>query len=977
VNRNGNADMAIRVSESIEHVEATRPRSVRHVRFTLVGALALVVGGSTPLVLTQGAGQTPAPAGAAPAQAGAGQAGRGAQTAAPGARAGGPGLSDAANIGGDYGPKPPVLALTPEEQAKRFILPPGYRLELVLSEPDVINPAAMAFDGNGRLYIAEIRSYMLDADAGHQHEPTSRISMHESSKGDGVFDKHHVFADNLLFPRMVLPLDKSLLTNETHSDDVLKLTDTNGDGVADKREVFYTGVGAGRSGNVQQAQSGFVWSLDNWIYSTYNAFRFRWTPSGVVREPSGPPGAEWGMSMDDDGKIWLVNAAGERGPANFQIPIQYGAFMVNDQWEPGFDIPYPAPSIGDMQGGLPRVRIPGNSLSHFTSTTGPEIVRSDRYPEDLNGDLLFADPVGRFIRRAKIVKTEGLTQVRNAYPGSEFIISTDPLFRPVNIKQGPDGAIYILDIYHGIIQDANWTAKGTYLRYKIEQYQLDKVVGHGRVWRLRYDGIPAGVVEGAAGQPAVPAIPLGKTWPRMNEETAAQLVSHLSDPIAWWRDTTQKLLVLKQDKSIVPALQQMAQSSNSLVARFHALWTLEGLGALDAALVREVLKDTNPRMRIQALRASESLYKAGNRTFADDYRAMAEDSDVDVAIQAMLSLSAIKAPTLADVVKSAQAANKARGIKEIGDFLVRPPAAAAAAGGATLSPEERKQIEEGDGIYKSLCFSCHGEDGRGQPQVGGAPGATLAPSLAGSPRVNGHRDYVIKVLLKGLTGPIEATRSSSAEVMLPMGNNTDQWVASIGSYIRSSFGNAGGMVTAADVARVRAATANRKAPWTLKELEPTLPRRIEVTPAWKATASHNADTAALALTTRSWTSGAPQAPGMWFQIELPQPAAVTELEFDSPLPTGRGGGRGAGGGGGTPTAAPAVPFLRGYRVEASMDGTNWGKPVAEGKGVGAHTTIAFAPTRAKFVRITQTDAVENPPNWSMANVRVYEAGAGK
>jgi mono/diheme cytochrome c family protein len=944
--------------------------------FTLVGAFALILTGLSPLVLTQGAGGQAPPAGGGAAAPAGGQAGRGAQGGAQGggARAGGPGLSDAANIGGDYGPKPPVLAVSPEEQAKRFILPPGYRMELVLSEPNVINPAAMAFDGNGRLYIAEIRSYMLDADAGKQHEPTSRISMHESTKGDGAFDKHTVFADNLLFPRMVLPLDKSILTNETHSDDVLRLTDTNGDGVADKREVFYTGVGAGRSGNVQQAQSGFVWALDNWIYSTYNPFRFRWTPSGVVREPSGPPGAEWGMSMDDDGKIWLVNAAGERGPANFQIPIQYGAFLVNDQWEPGFDIPYPAPGIADMQGGLPRVRIPGNSLSHFTSTTGPEIVRTDRYPDDLNGDLLFADPVGRFIRRAKIVKTEGLSQVRNAYPGSEFIISTDPLFRPVNIKQGPDGAIYILDMYHGIIQDANWTAKGTYLRYKIEQYQLDKVVGHGRVWRLRYDGVPAGVVEGAAGQPAIPAMSLGKVWPRMNDETPAQLVAHLTDTNGWWRDTAQRLLVLKQDKSVVPALQQLARSSNSLVGRFHAIWTLEGLGALDAGLVREVLKDPNPRVRIQALRASESLYKAGNRTFADDYKAMAEDSDTDVAIQALLSLSMIKAPNLPDVVKSAQASSKARGIKEIGDFLLKPPAAAVAAGAATLSPEERKQIEDGDGIYKSLCFSCHGEDGRGQPQVGAASGATLAPSLAGSPRVNGHRDYVVKVLLKGLTGPIDASRSSSAEVMMPMGNNTDQWVASIASYIRASFGNAGGSVTPADVARVRAATVSRKAPWTLKELEPTLPRRVEVQSTWRVSASHNAETAGVALTTRSWNSGAPQAAGMWFQIELPQPTMVTELEFDSPMPTGRGGGRGAGGGAGAP---PALPFPRGYQVDVSMDGTNWGKPVAVGKGVGTHTTIGFTPTRAKFVRITQTDTVENPPNWAMANVRVYEAGAGK
>ena len=424
-------------------------------------------------------------------EGGQGGAARGGAAPAPAARAGGPGLADAANAGGDYGPKPAIVPASPQEQAKSFILPPGYRLELVVSEPHVVAPAAIAFDGNGRMYVAEIRSYMLDADAGRQHEPTSRISMHESTKGDGVFDRHTVFADNLLFPRMVLPLDnRGILTNETHSDDVLLLTDTNGDGVADRRQVFYTGVGAGRSGNVQQAQSGFVWAMNNWIYSTYNAFRFRWTPSGIVREPSGPPGAEWGMSMDDDGKIWLVNAAGERGPANFQIPIQYGAFLVNDQWEEGFDIPWALPMPADFQGGMPRVRMPTGALVHFTSTTGPEIVRSDRYPADLNGDLLFTDPVGRFIRRAKIVKTEGITQVRNAYPGSEFIQSSDPLFRPVNIKQGPDGAIYIIDMYRGIIQDANWTAKGTYLRYKIEQYQLDKVTQHGRIWRLRFDGYP-------------------------------------------------------------------------------------------------------------------------------------------------------------------------------------------------------------------------------------------------------------------------------------------------------------------------------------------------------------------------------------------------------------------------------------------------------------------------------------------------------
>jgi mono/diheme cytochrome c family protein len=941
-----------------------KPARRAHVRLTLVAAVILIGVSLTPLRGTQAPEGQTAPLG-----------GRGAAPLPTGpvvGSRGGAAVSDPANADADLTPKPPVVALSPEEEAKRFILPPGYRLELVLAEPDVVSPAAMAFDGNGRMYVAEMRTFMRDPEGTGQTDPVSRISMHESTKGDGNFDRHTVFVDHLVLPRMVLALDKGVLVNETHSDDVVLFTDTNGDGIADKRQLFYSGVGSGRDGNVQHEQSGMVWGLDNWIYTTYNSFRFRWTPSGVLREPTAPSGAEWGLSMDDDGKMWFVNSGGERGPVNFQVPILYGAFNVTDQFEPGFDIVWPAPGIGDMQGGLPRVRIPVNNLNHFTSTGGQEIVRSDRYPEDMQGDLLFCDPVGRLIRRAKVVKTEGLTQLRNAYPGSEFIVSSDPLFRPLNIKLGPDGALYILEMYQGIIQDANWTGRGSYLRAKIEQYGLDKVTNHGRVWRLRFDGIPGSAPASAPARQGVPAIELNKTWPRMNTETSAQLVAHLTDPNGWWRDTAQRLLVLKQDKSVVPALQQLTRSAASLVGRFHAMWTLEGLGALDAALVREEMKDPNPRMRVQAIRASETLYKAGSRTFDADYRAMTRDADPDVAIQAMVTLSLLKVADIADVVKSAQAASKARGVKEIGDLIIRPPATGRGGrGGAALTPEQQQLIDQGGAVFNELCFTCHGEDGRGRPQAGSASNSMLAPPLAGSPRVNGHRDYVIKTLLKGLAGPLGDV--SYAEVMVPMGANKDEWIAAVASYVRTSFGNAGGFVTPADVARARAATATRKAPWTLPELEATLPRRLEPDPTWKVTASHNTDAAVGALSMKTWASGSPQAPGMWFQIELPQPVILTEIEFDSP-----GAARGGGGGraGGAPT--PPLPYPRGYRVETSLDGAKWGaKPAAEGKGSGSHTTIAFAPVRARFLRLTETDVAENATGWSMTNLRLYEAGQGK
>ena len=207
-----------------------------------------------------------------------------------------------------------------------------------------------------------------------------------------------------------------------------------------------------------------------------------------------------------------------------------------------------------MQGGIGRTRMPAQNLNHFTATTGPAIVRGDALPADLKGDLLFTEPVGRLIRRASIEKIEGLTMLRNVYPGAEFVTSVDQLFRPVNISNAPDGTLYIADMYHGIIQELQWSGPGSYLRAKIEQYQLDKVAAHGRIWRLRYDGRPAvTATDTNIGQAAIPAIQPKFAAPKMYSETPAQLVAHFAHPNGWWRDMAQRLLVLKQDKSVVPA----------------------------------------------------------------------------------------------------------------------------------------------------------------------------------------------------------------------------------------------------------------------------------------------------------------------------------------------------------------------------------------------------------------------------------------
>ncbi|MGH9374135.1 MAG: DUF7133 domain-containing protein, partial [Vicinamibacterales bacterium] len=666
-------------------------------------------------------------------------------------------------MGADFSPKPPVVRLTPEEQQARFLLPPGYRIEPILHDPLIQSPVGVTFDGSGRMYVLEMRSYMQDAEGSNSRAPISRISRHEDTNGDGTYDRSTVFADDLVMPRTAFPLqDGVILVLETDNRDLYKFSDTDGDGAADRKELFYPGFG--RVTNMEWQPGGMTWALDNWLYTTYNPFRLRIAPDGrVLREETEPNGGQWGTAQDNYGKTWWVDGGAEIGPVNFQVPIVYGAFNVPDNFEPGFEVPWPAPGgIADMQGGMARVRMPEGTLNHLTAASGVEISRGHRLPDDLVGDLLFGEPVGRIVRSAKIVVTEGLTQLRNAYPQSEFIRSTDPLFRPVNVHNAPDGSLLVVDMYTGIIQDAQFVGPDSYLRRKIEQYRLDEQHNLGRIWRITHDGMPP-----------------DRRQPRMYSEDAAQLVKHLEHPNGWWRDTAQKLLVLRQDKAAAAALRTMAGSSANQLARIHALWTLEGLRTLDAPLVRALMKSPDAQMRIQAIRASESLYKANDKSFAADYRAMLRDRDPNVVIQAMLTLRLQNVADYEKLIRAAADAGTARGVKEIGrqllapsSFLGQPPAwADPGAGGLGLPTAERRIMQRGEAIYREVCAACHAPDGSGAPMAGAPEGTTLAPPLGGSARVNGHRDYVIKVLLHGLTGPI-GDQEYPGGVMVPMGTNT-------------------------------------------------------------------------------------------------------------------------------------------------------------------------------------------------------------
>lgn len=843
-------------------------------------------------------------------------------------------------------PATPIKPMMPRMSQTHFLLPPDYRIEPVLTEPVIKEPAAIAFDGNGRMFVLELRTYMQDIDASAELEPLSRISMHEDLDNDGVYETNHVFVDSLIFPRFVMPFGKnSVLSMESNEDDVFLFTDTDGDGQADEKTLFTTNYG--KSGNVEHQQSFLYWGMDNWLYSTYNNFRIRWTPNGILKESTGSNRAQWGVTQDNEGKIWFQGGASGL-PSYFQFPVVYGNFDIDAPYADGFKVPYGVAGVGDYQPGPVASREDG-TLNQVTGSAGNDIVRGHRMPSDLAGHYLYGEPVGRIVRRVEPVNTEGLTQLHNYYQAdsSEFIRSTDPLFRPVDIATAPDGSIYIVDMYRGIIQQGNWVQDGTFLRAKVKQYELDQAFGHGRIWRVTHKGTPR-----------------DETRPQMHSETPAQWVQHLAHPNGMWRDAAQQLLVLSQDKSVVPALEKMVADRSNPYARYHAMWTLEGLGALDTDLVHTLLHDASPGMQIQALRASETLYKKGDLSFAATYENLASDSNADVAIQAMLTLKVLDPPNKTTAIEQGMAANAAAGVQFVGDKILNPPSFGRNRG-PQLTAVEQQRLKDGAEIFNDLCVQCHGNNGIGM-EVGN--GQFMAPPLANSARVQGHEDYVVKTLLRGLSGPIEG-KEYPGGIMLGMPEQTDEWVAAVASYIRTNLSNEADMVTPETVASVRAATAAQATPYAFEELIASVPAPLKFDrKAWKVSASHTADTRVGgtaspigALSFEGWSTGAPQVPGMWFQIEMPEPVSLAQIQFVSPSQwRGRG----------SDAPPPLQTYPRMYSVQTSLDGETWSEPVAEGAGDHSDVTIAFAPAKARFVRITQHAAADEAP-WSMRELKLY------
>ena len=484
--------------------------------------------------------------------------------------------------------KAPVLSA--EEEMKTLVLPPGYHAQLVAKEPLVMDPIAIDFDADGRMWVLEMPGFMSEPGAANSREPINDVVVLEDKNGDGVMDTRTVFADKLVLPRAIKVLDKGILVGEPPN--LWFMKDTDGDLKADTKELVSDTYGR-PAASIEHNANSVYWGLDNVIYTSEHDWHLRLKNGKFETIPTLSRG-QWGATMDDAGRIYRnVNDAPlfvdfvaakyyARNPNLVRTRGLYDPLISRED-----SIIWPVRATrGVNRGYRDQFFRPDDSSVTIQGVGTPVIYRGDRLPKELQGDAFITDSTTNLVHRYKIIDDgAGRLKAVDGYAKGEILASWDERFRPVNMLGGPDGTLYIVDMYRGVVQEAiYWT---DFLRDYIKTRDLEQPVKLGRIWRIVHDTTKP------------------EAKPALSKAAPADLVKALSHPNGWWRDTAQRLLVERRPASAVPALRALAESAADWRARLHALWTLDGLDAIEPAMVIRALDDGSRDVRAAAVRLAE------------------------------------------------------------------------------------------------------------------------------------------------------------------------------------------------------------------------------------------------------------------------------------------------------------------------------------------------------------------------------------
>src|SRR5262245_22222354 len=521
----------------------------------------------------------------------------------------------------------PRVPPTPPERAEAtFETLHGFRMELIAAEPLVASPVDLAYDEQGRAYVVEMRDYPYpeEKNAAPSEFPGT-VRLLEDADGDGKFDKATIFADQLAWPTSVCCYNGGVFV--AAAPDIWYFKDTDGDRKADIRRKVFTGFSRY---NVQAIMNSLRWGLDNKISgaasgnggTVRHAERpddpviqltrrdFRFDPvTEKIEAISG--GERYGACFDDWGNRFLCNI---RNPVQHVVlPLHYLArnphlivpSVIHDAAEYGDQLrvyrlspPEPWREFRAQRWALEGANMPRSELigaGYWTSSSGVCVYRGGAYPEPFRGNVFIGEVAGNLVHR-QILERDGVTfKSRRADENTEFVRSRDNWFRPVNFVNAPDGTLTVLDMYRETIEHP-WSIPDDI------KAQLDLTSGkeRGRLYRLAPPGSSA------------------KKLPSLANCTTAELVGHLKTPHGWWRETAQRLLFERQDKSAIEVLQRLARSSELRQARLHAIYAITGLTDPSVEDLRAALSDDHPEIRRHGIFLSEPHLRQADWTFLQE-----------------------------------------------------------------------------------------------------------------------------------------------------------------------------------------------------------------------------------------------------------------------------------------------------------------------------------------------------------------------
>ncbi|HMJ89999.1 MAG TPA: PVC-type heme-binding CxxCH protein, partial [Candidatus Acidoferrum sp.] len=494
-----------------------------------------------------------------------------------------------------------AVPLSPGDELKTFQLADtNLVVELATSEPDVRAPVAITWDADGRMFVVEMTDYPSGPVSG-------RIRLLEDRDGDGRYERSQIFATNLAFPNGVMPWKNGVLV--TAAPDIWFLADTNGDGTADVREKVLTGFA---EGNQQLRVNGLFWGIDNWIYGCNGR------SDGEVKWASNASGADvspavslrrrdfrfrpdtkqfeaiagnsqFGMGHDD----W-----GNRFPVFNNMPIRHvvmeDRYLSNAPSLAGTDV---VPNISPTNDGnrvfaitSPNLLIP-QPIGFFTSACGPSIFRGTALPESYRGNYFVCEPVQNIVQR-RVLKPNGSTFIAEyAHTNAEFLASSDSWFHGVFTTTGPDGALYIVDMYRDLVEHPHWVAPE--LRDKVDWRKGEE---HGRIWRVSARNAKPVKIE------------------KLSAATDEQLVDFLETRNGWLRDTAQRLLVERRATNQLRAIDWLTWNAKDPETRVCALHLASEFNPTNINVFLWTLSDVDSRVRETSLRLLEPSFVVRSAT---------------------------------------------------------------------------------------------------------------------------------------------------------------------------------------------------------------------------------------------------------------------------------------------------------------------------------------------------------------------------